>query len=176
MPKIFILSIINDDKKLTKLFKDFERKYNGVQNVSDNYPHITFQSGETKNLQKIEKELKKISSEKKPIKIEITRLTNWSKEWIYYKIKKTSELASLNRIINNILKSYGKKLANDYKPRLWVPHIAVGNKVQKSKFHNAFNEVSSKNIKKVHRLNSIYIVEETPTGRFKTIRKYTLFR
>ena len=65
MSKIYILSIVNDDKKLMKRFKDFERKYNGITGASDNYPHITFQIGKIKNLNEIKKELKKISSESK---------------------------------------------------------------------------------------------------------------
>ncbi len=172
--RIFILSIINDDRKLTNLFEIFERRYNGIGRVSDNYPHVTFQSGETEDLLKVKKGLEKISSNTKPIKVEIIELTNWSKKWIYYNIKKTKELVKLNRAINNLLKSYCKNLAADYKPKLWVPHIAIGDKIQKRQFQKAFKEVSSQHIKKVHRINSIYIVEQTPSGRFKTIRRYRL--
>jgi hypothetical protein len=174
MSKIYILSIVNDDKKLMKLFKDFERKYNGITGASDNYPHITFQIGKIKNLNEIKKELKKISSETKPIKIEIVGLTNWSKRRIYYKIKRTSDLIRLNKAINHLFKLYSKKFSTDYTTKLWIPHIAVGDKIQKNKFKNAFNEVNSKKIKRIHKINYIYIVEERQTGRFKTIKRYKL--
>ena len=172
--RIFILSIINDDRELTNFFKNFEKKYNGVSRASDNYLHITFQSGETEELQKIKSGLRIISSNTKLIKIEIIGLANWSEEWVYYRIRKTKELVRLNQVINDLLETYCKKLAVDYKPKLWVPHIAIGNKIQKSEFQKAFEEVSSKHIKKTHRITSIYIVEQTPSGQFRTLDKYEL--
>lgn len=172
--KIFILSIISNDKNLTTIFKNFEKKYNSITKTSDNYPHLTFQSGETDDLQKIMQKLEKISSNAAPIKIEIIALTDWSKQWIYYEIKKTKELTKLNRIINGLLKQYCKNLSRDYTPRFWIPHIAIGGKVAKSKFKIAFKEARSKQTKRVYRINNICIVEQTPAGRFKTLCRYKL--
>jgi 2'-5' RNA ligase len=176
MVTVGILSILEDEpyKMTRKLWKLFERTYRsrGVQTF--NHPNITFQAVKTTNLKELRKEFQKVVGEIEPFEIEVDGVGHFDKKVIYLSVKKTKNLARINKLANEFLRMYGE-LFESYYPDRWTPHITLAMEdLTETSFDQAWNRLANHKIEFRQTLHNICIVKQQRSAKIRIDKRYQL--
>ncbi len=177
MDTIGILSIIEDQhyKEVKRLWKLFEKQYNSIGVQTFNHPNITFQGGEVTDIKLLTSEFRDLATEIKPFKIEVDGFGSFDKRVIYLRVKKSRDIARINEVIDQRLKSYHVTVFEEYSPERWIPHITVAmDDLVENEFDKAWSSLSGVKFGFEQKLHNLCLVKRYPSGKIKILKKFLL--
>jgi 2'-5' RNA ligase len=177
MDTIGILSIIEDRpyKEVKRLWKLFEKQYNSIGVQTFNHPNVTFQGGEVTDIKVLTREFRDLAVEIEPFKIDVDGFGSFDKRVIYLRVKKSREIARINEVVNQRLKSRCVTVFEEYTPERWIPHITVAmDDLLESEFDRAWSSLSGVKFEFEQKLHNICLVKRYSSGKIKILRKFPL--
>ena len=172
-----ILSTIEGQpyKDVKRLWKLFEKQYNSIGVQTFNHPNVTFQGGEVTDIKVLVREFRDFAVEIEPFKIEVDGLGRFDRSVIYLRVKKSREIARINEVANQLLKTRCVKVFEEYSPERWIPHITVAmGDLLESEFDKAWSSLSGVKFGFEQQLHNICLVNRHPSGKIKILRKFPL--
>ncbi|OGD59433.1 hypothetical protein A3K78_07465 [Candidatus Bathyarchaeota archaeon RBG_13_52_12] len=177
MDIIGILSVIEDQpyKEVMRLWKLFEKQYNSIGVQIFNHPNLTFQGGEVKDIKVLTRDFRDLAAEIEPFKIEVDGFGRFDKRVIYIRVMKSREIARINEAVDQLLRSSGVAVFEEYTPEHWIPHITVAmDDLVGSEFDKAWSSLSGVKFGFEQKLHNICLVKRHSSGKIKILKKFLL--
>jgi 2'-5' RNA ligase len=177
MATIGILSILEDQhyKEVKQLWKLFEKQYHSIGVQTFNHPNLTFQGGEAKDVKALTRNFRDFASEIEPFEIEVDDLGSFYRKVIYLRVRKSKEIARINQVVNQYLKSRSVKVIDEYAPERWIPHITIAmDDLLEDEFDKAWRDLSGTRFRFEQKLHNICLVKRYSSGKIKILRKHLL--
>jgi 2'-5' RNA ligase len=164
MDTVGILSILEGEpyKKVWELWKYFENEYHSTGVQSFDHPNLSFQGGNTENLQELSADfIKTIPMKVRPYKVQVVGLGHFDKNAIYLKVKKSRSLARINEIANKFLEVHCCNLFERYSPENWVPHVTLAmSDLTVPSFNSAWDALGRANVRFKQTIHNICLVKQ----------------
>jgi len=109
------------------MWRLFEEEYNSRAMQSFPHPHMSFQAGISEDLQAIDLDLQKLTSQISPFPVAIGGIDIFEKpeRVIFLSVTKTKELQKIHKKIDHLLQEHCSRTFRFYSPPDWLPHITL---------------------------------------------------
>lgn len=127
-----VLSILEGNMldEARRLWKLFETEYasKGVQ--SFDFPNVTFQGGQCRDVSRLKDELRALARHLQPFEVIIDGLDCFGSQSkvVFFKVRLTDDLRRVHQVVNETLGQHCENLFQDYLPENWIPHVTVAMK------------------------------------------------
>lgn len=174
---IGIISIIEGEqrKSIKKIWECFEKKFDTSEAQSFPHPHMTFQGGVVKNLNRLINDLEIFSKNLKPFKINVKGVGEFGKRVLFLDVVKTGRLNQINKDINNILKQNCSQLVDNYIPENWNPHITIAlDDLTGINYQKGLDLLNKLNLNFSQISHNLTLIKNVPHKNPKIIKKFQL--
>ena len=162
MDKIVVVANLENQeyKRVMELRKELEAKFGITINPTYVPPHITFQGGNTENVDKINIDLKELSKGMNKIPLIVNGAGRFENQVIFLEPEKNKVLIEYNKKINKILDNYCESTWDYYRPEYWNPHVSILADGVKGDFEEVYQYVQQKNISFKQNISSIQLIKK----------------
>jgi 2'-5' RNA ligase len=127
--KLGVVSILEGEacSEAKSMWRLFEKEYDSKAIQNFPHPHLSFQAGISEDLQAIDLDLKKLTSQISPFPVIIGGIDTFKKpeRVIYLTVTRTKILQRVHKKIDKLLQKYCSQTFRFYSPQDWTPHITL---------------------------------------------------
>lgn len=141
-----VLSILQGEMldEARRLWKLFETEYasKGVQ--SFDFPNVTFQGGQCRDVSRLRQEFAALARQVPPFEVIIDGLGHFgpNSKVVFLKVQLTDELRRVHQAFTEMLGQYCETLHQSYQLGNWIPHVTVAMKdLTDQEFNRALHDL-----------------------------------
>ncbi len=167
--------MLNEAKRLWKLFET-EYASKGVQ--SFDFPNMTFQGGQCRDLPGLKDALVALARQLQPFEVIIDGLAYFESHpnVVFLKVQPSDSLRRIQEVVHETLEPYCENLFPNYRPETWTPHVTVAmNDLTDPAFRRALHDLRDYHPyyrQTISNIHLVHVLEET--GRIEIVASVSL--